>query len=328
MTIASTYDPALVSFSILIAVLASYAGLDLGGRIRTATDWAVWAWIAAASVAMGGGIWSMHFIAMLAFQMAMPVTYDFAQTLLSLLLAIAATAVGFTIVGRKEARPRDTALSGMFMGLGIVGMHYTGMAAMRMPADLHYDGSLVALSVLIATGAATVALRLARRQQNLPWKVVAAVAMGLAISGMHYTGMAAATFTTAPGVDHAHGAPALAQTDLALAIGVATVLLLCLALTVSFYDRGFAQLAERDATAVRHAEHRFRILLQGVTDYAIYLLDPQGYVASWNAGPQRIKGYAADEIVGQHFSRLYTQEDIAAGEPRLALETALRDGRY
>jgi PAS domain S-box-containing protein len=328
MIIASTYDPALVSFSILIAMLASYTALDLGGRIRMATGWAVWAWIAGASVAMGGGIWSMHFIAMLAFQTAMPVAYDFAQTLLSLLLAIAVTAAGFTVVGRKDARPRDTALSGMFMGLGIVGMHYTGMAAMRMPANLHYDGLLVALSVLIAIGAATVALWLAGRQQTLPWKVVAAGAMGLAISGMHYTGMAAATFTTAPGVDHAHGAPALEQTHLALAIGGATVLLLCLALIASFYDRRFAQLAERDATAVRHAEHRFRILLQGVTDYAIYLLDPQGYVASWNAGAQRIKGYAADEIVGQHFSRLYTQEDVDAGEPRLALETALRDGRH
>lgn len=96
-------------------MLASYTALDLGGRIRMATGWAVWAWIAAASVAMGGGIWSMYFIAMLAFQTAMPVAYDFAQTLLSLLLAIAVTAAGFTVVGRKNARPRDTALSGMFM---------------------------------------------------------------------------------------------------------------------------------------------------------------------------------------------------------------------
>src|SRR4051794_13689157 len=161
MNIATAYDPALVSLSILIAVLASYTALDLGGRIRTAAGGTAAAWIAAASVAMGGGIWSMHFVAMLAFQMAMPVAFDAALTALSLVLAIAATAVAFAVVGRAGARPLDTPLSGMFLGLGIVGMHYTGMAAMRMPADLHYDRLLVALSVLIAIGAATVALWLA-----------------------------------------------------------------------------------------------------------------------------------------------------------------------
>ena len=201
MSIPTAYDPLLVSLSILIAVLASYTALDLGGRIRIATGRSGWAWIAAASVAMGGGIWSMHFIAMLAFQMTMPVAYDFALTLFSLLLAIAVTAAGFAVVGRKGARPTDTVLSGMFMGLGVVAMHYTGMAAMRMPADLHYDWLLVALSVVIAIGAATVALWLAGQQRNLRWKFVAAVAMGLAIAGMHYTGMAAATFTAAAGVD-------------------------------------------------------------------------------------------------------------------------------
>src|SRR5882757_5804165 len=99
MNIATSYDPALVSLSILIAVLASYTALDLGGRIRIATGRASWAWIAAASVAMGGGIWSMHFVAMLAFQMAMPVAYDIALTVFSLVLAIAVTAAGFAIVG-------------------------------------------------------------------------------------------------------------------------------------------------------------------------------------------------------------------------------------
>src|SRR5581483_8297194 len=145
------YDPGLVCLSILIAVLASYTALDLGGRIRTATGRSSLAWIAAAAVAMGGGIWSMHFIAMLAFRMATPVSYDIVLTILSLVIAIAVTAAGFAVVGRKDAgRPTDTALSGIFMGVGIVGMHYTVMAAMRMPASIHYDGLLVALSVLIA----------------------------------------------------------------------------------------------------------------------------------------------------------------------------------
>ena len=181
---------------------------------------------------MGGGIWSMHFIAMLAFQMAMPVTYDVALTLLSLLLAIAVTAAGFAVVGRKDARPRDTALSGIFMGLGIVGMHYTGMAAMRMPADLHYDGRLVALSVVIAIGAATVALWLAGRQQNLPWKAIAARGHGSGHrrDALHRDG-GGNLHRRSAGWIRRRGHPPLEQTHLALAIGGATVLLLCLALT-------------------------------------------------------------------------------------------------
>jgi PAS domain S-box-containing protein len=328
MAITTAHDPALVTLSILIAVLASYTALDLGGRVRTGTGWSGCAWIAAASVAMGGGIWSMHFIAMLAFRMPMPVTYDLTLTLVSLLLAIAVTAIGFTVVGRKAARARDTVLGGIVMGLGIVGMHYTGMAGMRMPASLHYDRPLVALSVLIAIGAATVALWLTLRWQNLFQKTVSAIAMGLAISGMHYTGMAAATFAAMPDGDHPHGHISIQQTELAFAIGGTTVLILCLALIASLIDRRFAQFAERQAVALRQAERSFRLLVQGVTDYAICMLDPLGYVTSWNPGAQRIKGYAAEEIVGRHFSHFYTQGDVDAGQPRLALETALRDGRY
>ena len=328
MDITATYFPPLVGLSILIAILSSYIALDLGGRIQSATGRMIAAWTAAAAVAMGGGIWSMYFVAMLAFRIAVPVTYDVAPTLLSVLLAIAAAAAGFAVAGRKAARSRDAVLSGTFMGLGIVAMHYTGMAAMRMPASVQYSRLLVALSVVVAIGAAIVALWLAGRQHDFPRKAIAAIAMGLAISGMHYTGMAAATFTgvaaTGPALNHA----SLEQTQLALAISGATILLLCLALAGAFYDRRIAQLVEREVTAVRRAEHQFSILLHGVKDYAIYLIDPKGYVASWNAGAQRFKGYTADEIIGQHMSRFYTQEDIEAGEPELALAAAMRDGSY
>ena len=128
MDITATYFPPLVGLSILIAILSSYIALDLGGRIQSATGRMIAAWTAAAAVAMGGGIWSMYFVAMLAFRIAVPVTYDVAPTLLSVLLAIAAAAAGFAVAGRKAARSRDAVLSGTFMGLGIVAMHYTGMA--------------------------------------------------------------------------------------------------------------------------------------------------------------------------------------------------------
>jgi NO-binding membrane sensor protein with MHYT domain len=146
MPLIGTHDWVLVALSILIATFASYTALDLAGRMRRASGWRYGTWLVAAAVAMGGGIWSMHFIAMLAFSMPITVAYDVTMTLLSLGLPIAVTAFGFYVVGRREARAGALALSGLVMGLGIAGMHYMGMAAMRMAADLTYDSLFAALS--------------------------------------------------------------------------------------------------------------------------------------------------------------------------------------
>lgn len=222
MTIIGSHDTALVALSILVAMVASYTALDLAGRIRTAQGWAKHAWLAAAAFAMGGGIWAMHFVAMLAFSMAdMPVRYDLGLTAVSFALPILVTGTGFLVVNRPNIGLKALALSGLVMGLGIAGMHYAGMAAMQMPAKLSYDGLWVAISVLIAIGASTVALWLAFRDTGLRQKVVAAVAMGIAVSGMHYAAMHAAIFTAHLGVDQAHGHASLEQTTLALAIAAA-----------------------------------------------------------------------------------------------------------
>jgi NO-binding membrane sensor protein with MHYT domain len=242
MIVIGTYDPYLVALSFAVACLASYAALDLGGRIRVSRRWARLAWLATAAIAMGGGIWSMHFIAMLAFFMPMPVSYDFGLTLFSLVVAIGVTAVGFFMIGARQATALRFVLSGIFMGIGIVAMHYTGMAAMRMPADLRYDRVLVALSVLIAIGASIAALWLAFRTTVTWQRLLAAVVMGSAISGMHYTGMAAATFVTHPGMDEARRVPSLAQSNLALAIAAITFVILLLALVASTFDRKLTRL--------------------------------------------------------------------------------------
>src|SRR6516162_7122806 len=241
MTIIGTYDPYLVALSIAIACLASYAALDLGGRIRGSRRWALQAWLATAAIAMGGGIWSMHFIGMLAFVMPMPVSYDVGLTLLSLVVAIGVTGFGFFMIGTRRVTAIEFTLSGIVVGIGIVSMHYTGMAAMRMPADIRYDAMLVTLSVLIAIGASIVALWLAFRTTIIWQRLLAAAVMGSAISGMHYTGMAAATFVAMPGMDGARGKPALAPTDLALAIATITFVVLLLALMASAFDRKLMQ---------------------------------------------------------------------------------------
>src|SRR5882672_1935129 len=129
MVVTGTYHPYLVVLSILVASVASYTALDLGGHVAAARGLARQAWLVAAAITMGGGIWSMHFIGMLAF--AMPMSYDIGLTTLSLVVAIAVTGVGFYVISRQGASPLRLVLSGIFMGLGIVAMHYTGMAAMR-----------------------------------------------------------------------------------------------------------------------------------------------------------------------------------------------------
>ena len=218
MVVTGTYDPYLVALSFLVASFASYTALDLGGHVPLAQGPTHRIWLAAAALTMGGGIWSMHFVAMLAFMLPMPMSYDVGLTVLSLMLAILVTGGGFYVISRPGvSRPR-LVLSGVFMGLGILSMHYTGMAAMRGPVELSYDRLWVALSVMIAIGVATAALWLAFRTTDPGQKLVAAIVMGLAISGMHYTGMRAAVFSAHATMEDTHEDATLDRTTLALAI--------------------------------------------------------------------------------------------------------------
>lgn len=329
MSHAGTHDGTLVALSILIAIFASYAALDLATRIAVATGGSRWAWLATAALALGGGIWSMHFVAMLAFRLpGLAIGYDVPLTLASLALPIAVTALGFFVVDRWGSQRGVFAASGLVMGLGIVGMHYTGMAAMRLPAEPHYEGSWVAVAVAIAIGAAVVSLRLAFRHSGLLGRVGAAMAMGLAIAGMHYSAMRGAVFLPLDPVPAAAPDDGIGQMHLALWVTGTTVTILALALAAAALDRRLAVLAAREADALRQSEERFRLMVQSVTDYAIFMLDRDGHVANWNSGAQRIKRYEAHEIVGQHFSRFYTDEDREAGAPARALRIAERDGRF
>jgi NO-binding membrane sensor protein with MHYT domain len=253
MVVTGTHDPYLVALSILVASVASYTALDLGGNVRAARRLARRAWLAAAAITMGGGIWSMHFVAMLAFIMPIPMSYDIGLTALSLVVAILVTGGGFYVISRESASPLHLLLGGIVMGLGIVAMHYIGMAAMQGHAELSYDRLFVALSVVIAIGAATTALWLAFRTTDLWQKLIAALVMGLAISGMHYTGMRAAIFTAHAPVHEAQiEAPAnasLDQTNLALGVAGVTFAILAFASIASLFERKRAEETLREARA-------------------------------------------------------------------------------
>lgn len=259
--LAGTHDPLLVALSVAIAVAASYTALDLAGRVRATAGWARIIWLATAALAMGGGIWSMHFVGMLAFRLPLPTAYDLGLTALSLAIAVLVTGLGFAVTGQPGTGPRGIVLGGLLMGGGIVAMHYVGMAAMRMPAGLRYDGLLVAASVVIAIVAATTALWLARRDAALVEQLVAAVIMGLAIAGMHYTGMAAAVWAPHDGASlhEAHDHTSFGQASLAIEVTATTFLILFLALVAALIDRRLAALAEREAKIALHeSEARLR----------------------------------------------------------------------
>ncbi|HEX3891541.1 MAG TPA: EAL domain-containing protein [Terracidiphilus sp.] len=197
--LSGSYNTWLVIASLLVAILASYTALDLAGRVSATPGKASRGWLIGGSVAMGIGIWSMHFIGMLAFNLPIPMGYDPAITFFSLLIAIASSAFALWIVCQRQLSMRRLCLGAVLMGSGVSAMHYTGMMAMRMTPAIHYVPSLFVLSVLIAVGASGTALWIAFHLRQLSqqirlYRVGAALVMGLAIAGMHYTGMAAAKF--------------------------------------------------------------------------------------------------------------------------------------
>jgi signal transduction histidine kinase/ActR/RegA family two-component response regulator len=194
-----SYQMPLVLISILVAILASYTGLRLSGRVATASGKSKRWWVAGGAVALGAGIWSMHFIGMLAFRLPIPLGYNFGITLLSLLVGVASSWLALWLVSQGDLDAKRLMSGGILMGCGITIMHYTGMGAMRMDPGIDYDPVLFASSVVIAICASGTALWMAfKLQHDIPngWilRLGAAAVMGFAIAGMHYVGMAAANF--------------------------------------------------------------------------------------------------------------------------------------
>jgi PAS domain S-box-containing protein len=239
-----SYNYALVALSVLIAIFASYAALDLAGRVTAAGGWTRAIWLLGGAGAMGTGIWSMHYIGMLAFILPIPVAYHWPTVLLSLFAAILASVVALGVVSRQKMGWFRALAGSVLMGAGIASMHYIGMAAMRLPAVCQFNSFLVVLSVvfavLISLAALWITFRFRDKKTGTGWqKLSGAVVMGAAIPVMHYTGMAAASFT-----------PSGAPTDLSHAVSIstlgtagiaaATFVVLGLALLTSWVDRQFA----------------------------------------------------------------------------------------
>lgn len=303
------FNPALVALSVAIAVFAAYTALDLAARAVTvgagnSRPISRWPWISGAALTMAGGIWSMHFIGMLAFELGMPIVYDLPLTALSFLIAVGVTGAAFAWVGREGAGLRSVLVAGPLMGLGIALMHYTGMAAMRMPGHVVYDRPLVALSVAIAIIASTAALWLAFRHNSVSEKVAAAGVMGIAVAGMHYTGMAAVTFSGDARVHEAGHGITTAPQVLAFAVAGATFLILFVGMLAIAFDQ------HRVQGELAASEARFRAAIEAVSG-VLWTNDAEGRMVGHQPGWAAITGQSPAEYQGFGWADAVHPDDVA-----------------
>jgi diguanylate cyclase len=302
--LASSYNPFLVICSVLVAILASYTALHMAGRIASVQGRAAHWWLLGGACAMGLGIWSMHFVGMLAFSLPITIGYDPLITGVSLLIAVAVSAFALWVVAQKELPVSRLVFGSMLMGPAIAGMHYAGMAAMRMSPGIDYDMRLGTLSVAIAIVASGAALWIAFHLRKPSSGVfllrgIASLVMGVAIVGMHYTGMAAARFPM--------GSICLAADEgvntgwLAFVVIVVTLAVMAIALIISVLDfrmeartavlaTSLAEANEELAHQARHdsltqlpnrmlLEDRFAQLVRTTPRFFLMFMDLDGFKA-------------------------------------------------
>lgn len=292
-TVVGHYNAGLVCLSFGIAILASYTTLSLGQQILAAAGWRQWPWLTGGALAMGTGIWATHFVAMLALELPLPVNYDLLTTGLSLVYAVLAAGIALRLVSCAGFSWLSLGAGGIVMGLAIAWMHYTGMAAMDMPAHIRYHWPLVGLSIAIAIIASTVALGLIlgsrrRPQQGDRWPAhLAVLSLGSGIGGLHYTGMAGTVFlANSTPIETAGVWPDLEGRWVALAVGLgAGLILLGILITLRINQRLTRQRLQKEA--LFHSERRFRTLIREMGVGAL-LLNPKAEILISNRAAQQL----------------------------------------
>jgi len=287
---AGAHAPIFVILAIAVAILGSWAALDMFRRVRANAGPASGRWLVFTAVAFGLSIWSMHFVAMLGWDPGATVSYDPALTGLSLLLPIGASGAGFFVANKIRLQWMGLSLTALIMGAAICAMHYLGMAAVRGPFEIGYDATLVAASYVVASGASAAGLWASGREVTLGWRFVAAVGLGLAIVGMHYTGMAAIEVRIQAGAQS--GNDPMAQLLLAVAVSASTLMLLIMAVLTARIDHNRETQAEREAHVLLHSERRLRALLDQMPVGALVAEAPSGRILFGNLEAERILGHA------------------------------------
>jgi NO-binding membrane sensor protein with MHYT domain/nitrogen-specific signal transduction histidine kinase/CheY-like chemotaxis protein len=259
--IPGSYNYGLVLLSYLVAVLGSYAFLQFTTRVAELRDAGLrFSWLVIGAIAMGGGIWAMHFIGMLAHILPVPVAYEPGRTALSIVPAVLAAAIALHVMARPVMTTPRLLIGGVLMGAGIGAMHYTGMSALELDALVRYDPALFVASILVAIALATLALQTREWLSRLSFgrlgnlrEVAGALILGFAVTAMHYTAMESTFCISTPGLRG--DVPDLDQTVFATVTALIASLVLILALAAVIFDRRIAEEAGKRAEAV--ASHRW-----------------------------------------------------------------------
>lgn len=303
-----SYNLSLVLLSIIVVMLSAYTSLDLSGHAKNyAGQSSRKYWLAGSGIAMGLGIWAMHFIGMLAMRQPFPITYHLFITILSLILAIISSFIAIFLVSRNRISANRFIAAGVVMGSGIAAMHYVGMSAIESPYHLHYRLVPFAGSILVAIGVSYFALYVTFRLQNqstntfaIHWKIYGAMLLGLAVTGMHYTAMYATHFLNA---DKAWTnqmnsyllVPELFQLTLqpgvlAICIGITVTILVIFLLIGAYIDRKLA------IEAAQLTAMQFKTLFNNNPDM-ICTFGSKGQLLNVNASVYEMIGYTVSELL-------------------------------
>lgn len=305
-------SPVLLSW--LVALAASYAGLDIIKLVRKVSH-STWrgTWLVAGASAMGLGVWSMHFISMHAYQLAFTVSHAPLPTLLSIIPAIAGSLGAMAVLSRDTPSHRSLLLAGLGLGVGIGVMHYSGMAAMRMPAELYHVWDLFLISLLVAIGLGILSVYAYRLCQH-EWGIqrartcafIAALCVSVAVCGMHYVAMQAAWFVPTSNI----GSAALSHPShwiIIFLISSIAVLTASLALVATRVQR-------RLHDSERHGHMTQTRLLEVISALqdSVILLDEQARIRLCNAAFERVSGLNSDQLIGMSVSQISYAEDSHA----------------
>ncbi|MBB3980819.1 diguanylate cyclase (GGDEF)-like protein/PAS domain S-box-containing protein [Sphingobium fontiphilum] len=311
------HDIRLVLLAAAVCLLSTMTAVLMLRQANRATGQAARNWAVTGALATGFGIWSTHFIAMLGYDPGIIAGYHLGLTVSSLAIVLIATIMAFLIATRDSGR-FALGSGAVIAALGFSAMHYVGMSALAMPAAIQWRPAYVILSLLLAVMPFYPAMRIALRRRSTLSGVMAGLMMTAAIVGLHFSGMTAIRLLPARMED---GAAMLSPHSMSVLIGATSFVVLALCLI------GWA-IARRTRAAIAASERELSILVKGVSDCAIYMLDSNGRIANWNAGAQRLKGYRIEEVVGQPLANFYTPEDREAGTPARALRIAHDSGKF
>jgi diguanylate cyclase (GGDEF)-like protein/PAS domain S-box-containing protein len=318
------HEHRLVFLAALLCMAGSIAAILLirqarDARIGSASLDGASRWVAMAGLVTGFGVWATHFVAMLGYLPGTTIGYRVEPTVISLALAAGSMWLGLWLALRRAGR-RSSAIAGaLVIAAGIAGMHYVGVMALNLPVRMTLDWRYVVASLVLVAAPLYPAITLALRGHGYRSSLKAAGLLTLAVISLHFTGMAAIRLE--PSRQIAHDGIVLSPGWMAAALAGAALVILANCLIVLSASR-------RSRAAIHASERDFAILAKGISDCAIYMLTAEGRIANWNAGAQRLKGYGEDDVIGQPLAMFYTEADLAAGVPDMALGIARQTGKF